>query len=143
MCKIFRGSCGRNRARIFKRNLRNEIAHRDNAVLSPSRNRYGTVRRDVANGTYGVTCICAIAVDKSVEKSSRKSRRARARVCICRQYPARVFHIKISLNPEEHDGTCESKIQPRFHASVLQLFPRTFPRILQNNCCEQLSVNNW
>ena len=108
---------------LFKR-IRKIITlhHYDNAALfirtaysKNRRHRYGTEWRNVTKRIYGVTYICAITVDKSVEKLSRKSRWIYVRVhtyaCICRQYLAHVFHIKVFLNLEEHDGTCESKIQ--------------------------------
>lgn len=69
----------------------------DNTILSvnASRNRNTRHRR---RGTYGITCICAIAVDKSVEKSSGKSRQMQVRARW--QYLAHTYfpHIKIFLS---------------------------------------------
>lgn len=133
------------------------LRHYDNAALSirttrsrNRRHRYGMERRNVTKGTYGVTCICAITVDKSVEKSSRKSRWIYACMhtyaCICRQYLAHVFHIKVFLNLEQHDDTCESKIQLRSHSSVSQqqffLFAQNFSYALENNCCSYTYIYN-
>lgn len=119
--------CFRDRADwmwCFKRNLKNEIAHCDKVAVPPVCpwlavetddivrhgavwHGEGNIRRNMHLRHYHRQISWKIVAKVTV--NTRTYRHTHIP-----QYPVHVFHIKISFNSEEHDGTCESKTQPRF-----------------------------